>query len=567
MVAETRIPGKTSPDGTPSRSRALTVAVSTRTYSIWLAQLLLAGVIIVLVLMTQALAPQSTTLWTFTAGISIIIIATAVTLAVPWDRLPEQVVLAVPLVDIVAIGLLMIDPALSVGSLWLFPVVWIATYFGYPAIISGLALIAVATVMRDAASIGESGPAMRLIVLMLAYGFISVFTHTTAVQNRAFKQLLSRQADKLSETVERTSRQEREVSLLLDAVDVGVVRLSARGTVVYANQTYRELYGLDPTDVSAPARSVEYNAYRGSPLAPNFQPLARAVAGERFVDERIWLFDQTGSWHVLSMSARDLSEDIAESGESGTVLVAHDITEVISAQSDRETLAARVSHELRNPLTAVLGYSEMLADDMKVEQRTRDQANAINTAAERMMHMIGELLQARVDTGTAPVNQTTDFGKICADCVEAFTPAARAAGVVLRLDTAERVIVDGDGFRLRQVLDNLVSNAIKYTLKGGRVRVAATLDGDVATVIVADTGVGMSQNEVARIFEPYFRSASARASETQGTGLGMGIVESIIRDHGGTVNVQSTPGSGTKVTITMPGRQTHELDENEAFDG
>lgn len=536
--------------GALARSQALTPAVSTRTYSVWLAQLLLAGIIIILVLMAQALAPQATTSWTFTAGISIIIVTTAATLAVPWDRLSDRLVLVVPLVDIAAIGLLTIDPLLSVGSLWLFPVVWIATYFGRVAIVSGLSLITACIVVRDFAILGQPGPTMRLVVTLLSFGFISLFMHTSASQNRAFRQLLSRQADKLADTVDRTSRQEREGSRLLDAVDVGVVRLSTRGEIVYANERYRALYGLDVGDPTARARAVEYDGFRGRPLAPERQPLARVVGGERFVDERIWLFDQSGDWHALSLSARDLT-DVAEG--SATLLVVHDITDVIRAESDRQTLAARVSHELRNPLTAVLGYSEMLSDDT-TEDRTRDRAEAINTAAERMMRMIGELLLAPAEQAAAPVRQTTNLGQICADAVAAFDPAARLAGVVLRLDTAEAVIVDGDAFRLRQVVDNLVSNALKYTLKGGRVRVAATHDGDTATLVVSDSGVGMSQSEVQRIFEPYFRSDSARASTTQGTGLGMGIVQSIIAEHGGTIAVQSEPGAGTKVTVTLPAR-------------
>lgn len=549
MVAPT-LSRRVTSDGALARSRALTPAVSTRTYSVWLAQLLLAGIIVILVLMAQALAPQATTSWTFTAGISIIIVTTAATLAVPWDRLPEAFVLVVPLVDIAAIGLLTIDPMLSVGSLWLFPVVWIATYFGHVAIVGGLGLITLCIVIRDIAILGQPGPTMRLIVTLLSFGFISLFMRTSAAQNRAFKQLLSRQADKLAATVERTSRQEREVSLLLDAVDVGVVRLSQRGEIVYANETYRELYGLDPGDPAARARSVEYDGFRGRPLPPDRQPLARAVAGERFVDERLWLFDQHGEWFALSFSARDLTDD---SDESGTLLVVHDITDVIRAESDRQSLAARVSHELRNPLTAVLGYSEMLSDDTD-EERTRDRAEAINTAAERMMRMIGELLETPAAQAAKPVRQTTNLGQICADAVTAFDPAARLAGIVLRLDTAEAVIVDGDAFRLRQVVDNLVSNALKYTLKGGRVRIAATHDGDTATLVVSDTGVGMSHSEVQRIFEPYFRSESARASATQGTGLGMGIVKSIVAEHNGTIAVQSEPGAGTKVTVTLPAR-------------
>jgi signal transduction histidine kinase len=540
--------------------------LGTRTNSIWLSQLLLAIVVVVIVLLVQALTPAALTLWTFTVGVSLVVVLTALALAVPWHRLPPWAVLIIPLLDIIAVGIMTRETTAGLAFLWLFPITWIASHFPMWTTAIALAMVSVMVGLEEAQHPENANGTLRLIVVTLCLTFIAISTQLASRQTRAFKRLLRREANKLQETLARSKRQERELSRVLGSLDVGVVRLSADGDILEANPTYRALYDINADDRSFAARSVEYDDYQGSPLSNPQRPIMRARTGQQFEDDRTWLFTADGSWRALSLTALHLPDGRGlAAGES--LLIAHDITAMISAERARDSLAARVSHELRNPLTTVIGYSDLVLEDDSITPQVRERIEAINSAAERMMALAGQILSAgrQAKLEEAPM-ATTDFAKVASDSVESFAPTAEASGVQLHFAADPAVLVHGDAFRLRQVCDNLVSNAIKYTPKGGRVTVevylgtdagpdAATGSGsghDRALLSITDTGMGMEADEVARIFEPYFRSAAAQASTIVGTGLGMGIVQSLVAQHHGSLVVRSAPGRGTTVLVSLP---------------
>jgi signal transduction histidine kinase len=546
--------------------------IGTRTHSIWLSQLLLSIVVVVVVLLVQSLAPETLNLWTFTIGVSLVVILTAVALALPWNRLPSWAVLAVPLLDIVAVGLMTRDTPIDFAFLWVFPVTWIATHYPLWATGTALATVAAIVLLEEIARPENPNGTLRLIVVTLSLTFIAISTHSASRQTRAFKRLLRREAVKLNETLSRSTRQERELSRVLGSLDVGVVRLSADGDVLEVNKTYRDLYDIDPRDTAFAPRSVEYDGFEGAPLSNAQRPLTRARTGEEFEDVRTWLFTADWSWRALSLTSLRLPNDRGlASGES--LLIAHDITAMVSAVRARDSLATRVSHELRNPLTTILGFSDLLLEDRGLEKQTRFRVEAITSAAERMMTLANEILasgkQAQLNESTVT---STDLVRVVADSVESFAPVAEANGIRVMLAVSDAVYVKGDAFRLRQVSDNLLSNAIKYTPKGGRVTVevfrGAPDDGDGepsaeaftgapsptdrANLCITDTGMGMEPEDLERIFEPYYRSPAAEASTIAGTGLGMGIVQSLVEEHHGTLTITSAPGRGTSATVSLP---------------
>ncbi|KAA9153547.1 HAMP domain-containing histidine kinase, partial [Microbacterium lushaniae] len=136
--------------------------------------------------------------------------------------------------------------------------------------------------------------------------------------------------------------------------------------------------------------------------------------------------------------------------------------------------------------------------------------------------------------------------------VESFRPAADSRRVRVIVDAPPSLEVRGDAFRLRQAVDNVLSNAIKYTPGGGSVHIGARAEAGHAVIVVADTGIGIAADELPRVFDPYFRARTARESSTPGTGLGMGILRTIIEEHRGTLQLESEQGTGTTVTITLP---------------
>jgi len=254
----------------------------------------------------------------------------------------------------------------------------------------------------------------------------------------------------------------------------------------------------------------------------------------------------------------DLSARVPEEGDAEPVELARAFnTMAVNLQEGervKDEFFALVSHELRTPLTSIIGYLELVLDDEDLPEETRRFLQVVERNATRLLRLVGDMLfVAQVEAGRLSLESTTvDLGNIAAESVEAARPAAASAGVTLALESASVRPVFGDRDRLGQMLDNLVSNALKFTPEGGRVDVRLTDAGDHADAEVTDTGMGIPESEQHHLFERFFRSSSATSRAVPGAGLGLTIVKAIAEAHGGTVDLTSREGSGTSVRVSLP---------------
>jgi len=223
----------------------------------------------------------------------------------------------------------------------------------------------------------------------------------------------------------------------------------------------------------------------------------------------------------------------------------------------RDELIATVSHELRTPLTSIMGYTELLADlgDEDISARARPMLEVIERNAARELKLVEDLLtlafydQERLEVALAPL----DIAELAHDVVEDQQLRAQETGVALTLDGQGPLPpVLGDRYRLSEVLDNLVSNALKFTPTGGSVQVRVANEGPMARLEVRDTGTGISTDEIPHLFDKLYRSPSAVAEQKQGAGLGLPIVKQIVDAHGGHVSVLSDLDAGTLVRVELP---------------
>ena len=327
---------------------------------------------------------------------------------------------------------------------------------------------------------------------------ISSAVYASARRFAAQRDLLDAQAARLAFARSAAVQQEQLVTEVLDTVDFGVVRFSVGGDVVYENDAVGRLGGSMPRLHAAGETRVLLQEDGETPLDAHDHPLARARRGESFEDETVWSQDAEGRRVALTFTARRLLDH--RGADAGGVLVARD------GSRQRRTPAR---DHLRHP--AHLAAVAHLGGGRRAPSRDR---------CGRARARVG----ARARSGRCrPGDQGERDG-----------------------DGARRRVADPG--RLRQVIDNLLGNAIKFNRDGGAVDVTVSTDGEATTIAVRDTGVGIAAEDQEHVFERFFRASE----DVAGNGLGLAISADIIKAHDGTLTVASDPGVGSTFTIVLP---------------
>ncbi|MGH3008734.1 MAG: sensor histidine kinase [Gaiellaceae bacterium] len=239
----------------------------------------------------------------------------------------------------------------------------------------------------------------------------------------------------------------------------------------------------------------------------------------------------------------------------GRVWTLREVTSDRHLERLRDAFVAAVSHELRTPLTSISGFVEMLEDEEEsLGDSARSYLDVIRRGTTRLQRIVEDLLLvAQIEADRLELRRApADLTEIAAAAVDAARPAAQEKEISLELEADGALPLDVDAGRLGQVLDNLVSNALKFTLPGGSVVVSVRQREGRAKVEVADTGIGVPQEEVGQLFSRFYRASSATRRAIPGTGLGLVIARAIVEGHGGSVALESHEGVGTRVTVSLP---------------
>ena len=299
---------------------------------------------------------------------------------------------------------------------------------------------------------------------------------------------------------------------------------------------------------------------------------ARALLGEAIErrDIRFAIRHPQALEHILPGQAGDVEvTGIGEIGrpwnlstrriDGGLLLVRLiDRSAAIAAEKMRVDFVANASHELRTPLATIIGYSETLADEAKLEPGLRTKfGSIIRGEARRMLRIIEDLMSlSRIEAGrfVAPADRVP-IGEVAASAVENACRIAGATQCSIRLDVEHELPpVLGDHAQLSQLLDNLLTNAVRYGCERGEgiIRVSVVREGNLVRLSVADNGPGIPRDHLRRVTERFYRVDAARSRESGGTGLGLAIVKHIVERHRGTLDIISTVGQGTEVVVRLP---------------
>jgi signal transduction histidine kinase len=285
------------------------------------------------------------------------------------------------------------------------------------------------------------------------------------------------------------------------------------------------------------------------------QPLAEVVENQALHDLFTRLSVQsTAQSAEIPVDRRTFYANLAPIPGVGKVLAMQDITYLKELDEMKSDFVATVSHDLRSPLSIIEGYMDLLKDVGPLNAQQSQFVKRIKEATANMTHLITDLLDlGKIEAGLEMGMMPCDLEETIDLVVTSLQGWAERKGIELRVELSENVPkVQGNSTRLRQVLANLVENALKYTPSGGTVTIQVVAENGSTTVCVKDTGIGISPDHLPHVFEKFYRVETKETNDVTGTGLGLAIARSIIEVHGGRIWAESQPGAGSTFSFTLP---------------
>lgn len=353
----------------------------------------------------------------------------------------------------------------------------------------------------------------------------------------AFNYLVQRLRAALSENEQERQKLEAILSHMSD----GVIAADAKQRILLMNPAAKALLDYEQDPIGQPVNQL-------LSLGDEGDAASNLMAGDEI------FFKGPKGRTLLAYASSIVSEGYEHS--NGLVIVLRDITEEERAEQARRDFVANVSHEVRTPLTTIKSYLEALQDGAVEDKTLRTRfLQVIQNETERMVRLVTDLLQlSKLDERKEPWKFTdSSLIPILDEVLDRFAFQCKEQQVSMYVDVPEslpKVYVDQD--KLDQVLDNLISNALKHTPGKGSIRLAAAVKGEFVEVRVADSGSGIPPKDLPRIFERFYRIDKARSRKLGGTGLGLSIAKQIIENHGGIIQVESELERGTTVRFTLP---------------
>ena len=330
-------------------------------------------------------------------------------------------------------------------------------------------------------------------------------------------------------------REREETGTLIETMADGVVAADARGTIVTLNRAARRLLGYGPDD-AFPALAELFHEKATRDL------VATVLAGHE------------AEPHELERGGRTLLVTGRGLPNGGGLLVIRDVTELRRLEAVRRDFVANVSHELKTPLTSIAGYAETLATEASPGTQTERFARPILSNARRMHRLVDDLLDlSRIESGRwQPDPERVDVRGLAGEAWTAFADRARERRIQFTAAAGDVHYVTADLEALRQVLTNLLDNALRHTPPDGRITVSLESAPGGVTVAVADTGSGIAPEHLPRIFERFYRADPGRSRQEGGTGLGLAIVKHLVEAHGGRAEAHSLLRKGTTILMFFP---------------
>ena len=352
-------------------------------------------------------------------------------------------------------------------------------------------------------------------------------------------------ARNLKDNLAEISSEKSKMETILNYMTDGIIAFNLKGEVIHINPASMRILGADGLS--------------------NFSDYRTRFGFEYSLEDVLYLQSNQTAEMSINVGSKTIKVYFAVFTDEvkkpeGVIAVLQDITEQQRLEDMRKEFVANVSHELRTPLTSIKSYSETLLDGALEDRETAEHfLTVINSEADRMTRLIRDLLQlSRLDYQQTKWNfekmSLVELVRNVADRMKIEADSRRQTIECFELNEIPEI--EGDYGRLEQVAFNIIGNAVKYTPEGGKITVYIGKIYNDVYFKVADTGIGIPEEDIDRIFERFYRVDKARSREMGGTGLGLSIAKEIVEAHKGSINVSSKVGFGTEVTVRLPVRQT-----------
>jgi PAS domain S-box-containing protein len=524
-------------------------------------------------------------------GGSLFFATTLAAVLIPWSRVPLWVWTLVPLAYVAVIAIVRDaqgGTTSGLTGLFILPIVWIAFYGRRAQLVVGLAAVALALAV-PALVVGDPNyPTSNwkgLLVLMVVVTLVAFTILTMVARDRDYVADLAEQSLLAQEAARRaTTARDRIDSVLRAATGTAIVGCNPEGLITFFSSGAEAMLGyrrnevvgirtvfdlLDPEELErrmGPARSLdlpEGNTPWGESAEDMRWTYVRKDGTRRRAGVSVTRAagdDGSPSFVIVAVDVTDREELASE--RDRLLAVEREVTEVLAEQNHRlreltkmkDDLVATVSHELRTPLTSIRGFVELLLeDDARLDPDQVRMIRTIDRNSRQLMAVAEDLL---ADPGGAPGLRVhfvdTDLAVLAHEAVEAMAAPAADRRLTLGVAADGPLVVHGDPSRLHQLLDNLLSNACKFTPPGGRILVRVTRQDRYACLDVHDDGPGIPPAERSQLFERFYRLASPSDQGIPGSGLGLAIVKSVAESHDGTVDIVDAPGWSTTFRVLLP---------------
>lgn len=325
------------------------------------------------------------------------------------------------------------------------------------------------------------------------------------------------------------AEQERlKLTTVLDGIRDGVLAFDNDMRVLFFNRASERLLGVQ----------FSHTEYSSLPHVLAGHPLLHFLQGI------------VSSGEIEQANKRTLFVDVTPLAQEGRVVLMRDVTYLREMERLRLELLGSLSHDLKNPLAAIDMMTKLIEVSGELNPKQKNQVERLRQISQRAVGMVGDLLDmARLESGGLLSLKTVNLTAMIEEIVIALEVLAHDKAIELQCELEPMLCVQADGVRLRQAIENLISNAIKYTPEGGTIRVRSALVGDGVVTTIQDTGIGIPADHLPYIFDRFYRVNPD--SPTQGTGLGLAIVKSVIEMHSGEIEATSTLGEGSTFTFRL----------------